>query len=42
MTAPKRNKVGVVSIGTPIFLIDGQLVKGANIPQIEKILGAKK
>jgi thiol:disulfide interchange protein DsbC len=35
-------KVGVVSIGTPIFLIDGQLVKGANIPQIEKILGAKK
>jgi thiol:disulfide interchange protein DsbC len=35
-------KVGGASIGTPLFLIDGQVVKGANIPQIEKILGAKK
>ena len=35
-------KVGGGTIGTPLFLIDGQIVKGANIPQIEKILGAKK
>ena len=35
-------KIGGGSIGTPLFLIDGQVVKGANIPQIEKILGAKK
>ena len=35
-------KAGGGSIGTPLFMIDGQVVKGANIPQIEKILGAKK
>lgn len=35
-------KVGGASIGTPLFMIDGQVVKGANIPQIEGILGAKK
>ena len=35
-------KVGGRSIGTPLFMIDGQVVKGANIPQMEKILGAKK
>jgi thiol:disulfide interchange protein DsbC len=36
------DKIGVGSIGTPLFMIDGQVVNGANIPQIEKILGAKK
>ena len=35
-------KAGGGVIGTPLFLVDGQVVKGANIPQIEKILGAKK
>ena len=35
-------KVGVASIGTPLFMIDGQVVNGANIPQIEKILGDNK
>jgi thiol:disulfide interchange protein DsbC len=35
-------KVGAASIGTPLFMIDGQVVNGANIPQIEKILGANK
>jgi len=34
------NKIGVE--GTPLFMIDGQIVNGANIPQIEKILGDKK
>jgi thiol:disulfide interchange protein DsbC len=33
-------KVGGARIGTPLFMIDGQVVNGANIPQIEKILGA--
>jgi thiol:disulfide interchange protein DsbC len=35
-------KIGGATIGTPMFLIDGQFVRGANIPQIEKILGPKK
>jgi hypothetical protein len=35
-------KVGGASIGTPLFMIDGQIVRGANMPQIEKILGANK
>ncbi|MHB8908616.1 MAG: thioredoxin fold domain-containing protein [Syntrophales bacterium] len=35
-------KVGVGNIGTPVFMIDGQVVKGADIPQIEKILGANQ
>ena len=35
-------KAGAGVIGTPLFMIDGQVVKGANIAQIEKILGAKK
>jgi thiol:disulfide interchange protein DsbC len=35
-------KVGGANIGTPLFAIDGQVVNGANIPQIEKILGANK
>ncbi|MHB9096546.1 MAG: DsbA family protein, partial [Syntrophales bacterium] len=36
------DKIGMQGLGTPMFLIDGQFVRGANIPQIEKILGAKK
>jgi len=36
------DKVGVESFGTPLFVIDGQVVLGANVPLIEKILGAKK
>lgn len=36
------DKIGISGLGTPMFVIDGQFVKGANIPQIEKILGAKK
>ena len=35
-------KLGVSEMGTPFFLIDNQFVRGANIPQIEKILGARK
>jgi thiol:disulfide interchange protein DsbC len=36
------DRIGVAGIGTPLFLIDGEVVNGANIQQIEKILGAKK
>jgi len=36
------DRVGVAGIGTPLFLIDGQVVNGANIPEMEKILGEKK
>jgi thiol:disulfide interchange protein DsbC len=36
------DRVGVAGAGTPLFLIDGQIVNGANIPLMEKILGAKK
>jgi thiol:disulfide interchange protein DsbC len=36
------DKVGISGLGTPMFVIDGQFVKGADMPQIEKILGAKK
>lgn len=35
-------KIGIESLGTPLFLIDGQAIQGANMPQIEKILGNKK
>jgi thiol:disulfide interchange protein DsbC len=34
-------KIGIEGFGTPLFAINGQVVQGANIPQIEKILGAK-
>ncbi|MCE5264959.1 MAG: DsbC family protein [Deltaproteobacteria bacterium] len=34
------NRAGVSS--TPIFLIDGQVVFGADIPRMERILGAQK
>jgi thiol:disulfide interchange protein DsbC len=33
-------RIGVT--GTPLFLIDGQVIRGADIPQMEKILGSKK
>jgi 2-hydroxychromene-2-carboxylate isomerase len=33
-------RVGVT--GTPLFLIDGQVVFGADIPRKEKLLGDKK
>ena len=36
------SKIGIEGLGTPMFVIDGQVVRGANMPQIEKILGAKK
>jgi thiol:disulfide interchange protein DsbC len=36
------DRVGIGGTGTPLFLIDGQIVNGANIPVIEKILGVKK
>lgn len=32
-------RIGVT--GTPLFLIDGQVISGADIPQMEKILGSK-
>ena len=32
-------RIGVT--GTPLFLIDGQVIGGADIPQMEKILGSK-
>jgi len=34
------DRVGVT--GTPLFLIDGQVVFGADIPRMEKILSGKK
>jgi len=34
------NRIGVAS--TPIFLIDGQVIFGADIPRMERILGGKK
>ena len=36
------NKAGIAGLGTPMFVIDGKVVRGANIPEIEKILGASK
>jgi thiol:disulfide interchange protein DsbC len=35
-------KAGGGAVGTPLFMVNGQVVRGANIPQIEKIIGAKK
>ena len=32
-------RIGVT--GTPLFLIDGQVIRGADIPQMEQILGRK-
>ena len=34
------DRIGVT--GTPLFLIDGQVVFGADIPRMERILGSKK
>ncbi len=36
------DKIGIAGLGTPMFVVDGQFVRGADIPQIEKILGAQK
>ena len=36
------DKAGIPGLGTPMFVIDGQVVRGANMPEMEKILGAKK
>ena len=36
------DRVGIAGAGTPLFLIDRQIVNGANIPLIEKILSATK
>ena len=36
------DKIGISGLGTPMFVIDGQVVRGANMPEMEKILGAKK
>jgi thiol:disulfide interchange protein DsbC len=36
------DRIGVGGVGTPLFLIDGQIVRGANMPLMEQILGAKK
>ncbi len=33
-------RLGVDVDGTPLFIIDGHIVHGANIPEIEKLLGA--
>jgi thiol:disulfide interchange protein DsbC len=34
------DRVGVT--GTPLLLIDGQVIFGADIPRMEKILGSQK
>jgi len=34
------DRVGVT--GTPLFLIDGQVIFGSDIPRMEKILGSQK
>jgi thiol:disulfide interchange protein DsbC len=36
------DKAGVMGMGTPLFLINGQPVLGADFPAIEKLLGGKK
>jgi thiol:disulfide interchange protein DsbC len=36
------DKIGIPGLGTPMFVIDGHVVRGANTPEMEKILGAKK
>jgi thiol:disulfide interchange protein DsbC len=36
------DKAGVQGFGTPMFLINGQAVRGFNMPLIEKILSDKK
>jgi thiol:disulfide interchange protein DsbC len=34
------DKAGIPGLGTPMFVIDGQVVRGANMPEFEKILSA--
>ena len=36
------DKVGVAGLGTPMFVIDDTVIRGANIPEFDKILSAKK
>jgi thiol:disulfide interchange protein DsbC len=36
------DRIGIQGLGTPMFVIDGQFVRGANMPEMEKILGAKQ
>jgi thiol:disulfide interchange protein DsbC len=36
------DKIGIPGLGTPMFVIDGQFIRGANMPEMEKILGAKQ
>ncbi len=36
------DKIGIAGLGTPMFVIDGKVVRGANMPEMEKILGTKK
>jgi len=36
------DRAGVMGMGTPLFLINGQPVKGADFPAIEKLLAGKK
>ncbi len=36
------DKAGIQGLGTPMFTVNGQVVRGANIPEIEKLLNAKK
>jgi thiol:disulfide interchange protein DsbC len=34
--------IGIEGLGTPLSMIDGQVVRGANMPQIEKLFGSGK
>jgi thiol:disulfide interchange protein DsbC len=36
------DRIGAAGLGTPLFLINGQFVRGLDIPMIEKILSDKK
>jgi thiol:disulfide interchange protein DsbC len=36
------DKAGIPGLGTPMFVIDGKVVRGANMPEMEKLLGDKK
>ena len=36
------DKIGIAGLGTPMFVIDGKIIRGANMPEIEKVLGANK
>jgi thiol:disulfide interchange protein DsbC len=36
------DRIWITQMGTPLFLIDGKVVRGANVPLMEQILGAKQ